>query len=153
MRPSVALKSIKNQEWLHPSEAVYCHWKDGYLRAEETQICRRTRLSFDSSLIDKTGQFNRLTTFASGEIAAEDGQHLIEQFRSLQPIALNRLKKLFFIRSRPKSRILFLRGDVKSKWPFLYHYVIFAARVKDNSAEILTPMTEQFPGGEWKPFS
>ena len=152
MYQSHAIQSFRSGEWLHPDEAAYCYWNEGYLRKTLTAVCERTKLSFASELIDRTGQFHLLTPFMLERVPSEDAAARISTFKDKEPVALKRLQKLFVVQRSPNSTILFFRGHGESKWRLAFYHGLIVAYVKDSKIEIMSPLTRQMSDGTWKVF-
>ncbi len=147
-----AIQSFRSAEWLHPDEAAYCYWNEGYLRMTQTVVCERTKLSFALELIDRSGEFQMLTPFMLERVLSENAAVRIPAFKNIEPVALKRLQKLFVLHRSPKSTILFYCGHVESKWRLAIYNVLIVARVKDSKIEIIAPLTRQVSAGSWKLF-
>jgi len=158
MRPSKSRITVKREsrspEVLHPDETLYCHWYDGYFRKTEVRICARTGLSFLESQLDDRNQLKRISPFMyrNSDIALQDGAQYVNAAASQNPDALKRLRRLIFMRRNAKSKILFFRGHVDSKWRFSVYYVFFAARITHAGLEIISPLTCETEDGGWKLF-
>ena len=147
-----ARRSFRSREWLHPDEAAYCHWNGGYLRTSETRICQRTGLTFDSTLIDIDGVFEKLRPLMYGEIPVENAANLIATLKETLPDVFKRLHTLCFIRRMSNSKTLFFRAHIDSRFRMECYYVTFAAKVKDSRVEIISPLTREMNDGTWKEF-
>jgi hypothetical protein len=146
---SLARRSFKSEKWLHPDEAVPCHWHARWLARREEAICRRCELTFDRRLI-VDGEFRYFRELMTRQRVGEDGSRFLEQLKSVP--AIKRTSRAFFIRSRPKSSILFFRLHVETRFKMGVYDVGVVAKVsKGGVLKILSPFTEQIKKTEtWK---
>ena len=147
-----ARKLHGTDQFLHPDEAGYCHFVDGYFEENNTTVCKRTGLTFHRRRIGQDGVLNVFTRMMWRELTVYDYSQLIPQLKALEPKTLRRLRVLVGDKSKHNSRIVYMFGQVDSMFRLDLYNIGFVIELLPESLRIISPITRQFPDGSWKVF-
>jgi superfamily II DNA or RNA helicase len=153
VHPSKALPHGVTKERMHPADARFCHWYGYFLRSAETSRCLRTKLHFESTLLDPEGVFGPFAQLMRRERDVAIRADLIPILQQLEPIRLKRLHALYVMTRSSRAKTLYCRAHVHSRFRLDVYFIGFVLRTQNDGLRIISPLTRELTDGRWEEYT
>lgn len=149
VHPSKARRHGLTQKLLHPADARVCQWYGCFFNNTETTQCVRTQLYFQTKLINPAGVVLPFAELMRRECDGTVRADLLEELQQLEPRRLMRLHALYVRTRSPRSKNLFCRAHISSRFRLQLYFVGFVLRIHSDGIRIVSPMTRELSDGAW----